>query len=252
MPSKRHRHHRRRLGARVDGLAASAQETREKLNGLVADMRQLPAAATTGMAAAGPDSGILARLEALEKDVASLKGQKDDGAASTALLSQGLADLKAKIAAGASYADELQRLTRLVPAAPGLAELAPYASAGLPDGNGLAQELAALAASLPAQGGLQAVEPKDDSWSSWALEQLSDLITIRMADTADWKNSAQAAVALAESGDLQQAVEHLKAVEGSRPQGVDQWIEKAEARLAVESELKSVEEAVLRAIAAKG
>jgi hypothetical protein len=240
------------LSTRVDGLAASAQESQDKLSGLAAEVRQLPLAATSGAAAVGPDAGVVARLEAIEKDVASLKGQKNEGAVSTALLSQNLADLKAKIAAGSPFADELQRLTLLVPAAPGLEELAPYARAGLPDARGLAQELAALASSLPAQGELQAVAPKDDSWSGWALEKFSDLIAIRVAGTADWKKEAQAAAALAESGDLQQAVEHLKAMEGARPQGVDQWIEKAEARLAVEAELKSVEEAVLRAIAAKG
>jgi hypothetical protein len=94
--------------------------------------------------------------------------------------------------------------------------------------------------------------PKDDSWTGWALDQLSDLITIRVAGTADWKRAAEQSAAFAESGDLQQAIGTLEEMEGAKPQGIEQWLEKAKARLAIEAQIKSVEETVLRAIAAKG
>ncbi len=239
------------LDARVNEVNALAQDTSDKLNALADGVQKL-AGSADGIQASSLPSDVLQRLESLEKDVASLKAQKNEGATDTALLSQSLADLKAKVAAGAPYGDELERLNRLVPAAPGLAELAPFAGAGLHDAKGLAQELASLAAALPKEGELQAVTPKDDSWTGWVLDQLSDLITIRVAGTADWKRAAEQSVAFAESGDLQQAIDTLEEMEGAKPQGIEQWLEKAKARLSIEAQLKSVEEAVLRAIAAKG
>ncbi len=239
------------LDARVNEVSTLAQDTSAKLNTLSADMQKLAGGAGATEAPSLP-TDVLQRLESLEKDVASLKAQKNEGAADTALLSQSLADLKAKVAAGAPFSDELERLNRLVPAAPGLAELAQFAGAGIPDAKGLAQELSSLAAALPAEGELQAVVPKDDSWTGWALDQLSDLITIRVAGTADWKRAAEQSVAFAESGDLQQGIDTLEKLEGAKPQGVEQWFEKAKARLAIDAQIKSVEEAVLRAIAAKG
>lgn len=240
------------LNARIEELAAEARDSSGRIEALAAQVEMQPAAVDGGAVAQPLPANLLQRLDALEKDVASLKAQKNDGAADTALLSQSLSDLKAKIAAGAPFNEELARLDRLVPAAPGLEELAQYGRAGILDAKGLGQELAALAAALPAQGELQAVAPPDDSWTGWALDALSSLITIRVAGTADWKKAAEDAAALAGSGDLQQAVEQLGKMEGGKPPGIAQWLEKATARLAVESRLKSVEEAVLRVIAAKG
>ena len=239
------------LDARVNEVSTLAQDTSAKLNALSADMQKLAGGGSATQAPSLP-ADFLQRLEVLEKDVASLKAQKNEGSADTVLLSQSLADLKAKIAAGTPFSDELERLNRLVPAAPGLAELAPFAGAGIPDAQGLAQELSSLAAALPAEGELQAVAPQDDSWTGWALDQLSDLITIRVAGTADWKRAAEQSTAYAESGDLQQAIDTLEEMEGAKPQGIEQWLEKTKARLAIEAQIKSVEEAVLRAIAAKG
>jgi hypothetical protein len=239
------------LGARVNEVGTLALDTSTKLNALSADMQKLTGGGGA-VQASSPPADVLKRLESLEKDVASLKAQKNEGAADTALLSQSLADLKAKVAAGAPFMDELERLNRLVPAAPGLAELAQFADASIPDAKGLAQELSSLAAALPVEGELQAIVPKDDSWTGWALDQLSDLITIRVAGTADWKRAAEQSAAFAESGDLQQAIGTLEEMEGAKPQGIEQWLEKAKARLAIEAQIKSVEETVLRAIAAKG
>lgn len=239
------------LDARVNEVSTLAQDTSVKLSALSADIQKLAGGGGATQTPSLP-ADVLQRLESLEKDVASLKAQKDEGAAGTALLSQSLADLKAKIAAGAPFNDELERLDRLVPAAPGLTELAPFAGAGIPDAKGLAEELSSLAAALPAEGELRAFTPKDDSWTGWVLDQLSDLITIRVAGTADWKRAAEQSVAFAQSGDLQQAIGTLDEMEGAKPQGIEQWLEKAKARLAIEAQVKSVEEAVLRAIAAKG
>jgi hypothetical protein len=241
------------LSQRVDTLAVAAQASENKLSTLAADVQRLRAAGTSGAAGGLADVRVLERLDTLEKDVASLKAGNVDGAATTALLlSRSMADLKAKVAAGTPFVEELERVTRLVPAAPGLAELAPYARAGLQDAKSLATELASLATSLPVPGELQPVRPGNDGWVAWTLEQLSDLVSIRVAGDGDWKLTAEKAAALAETGELGRAVALLKDADGIRPPGIDQWIERAEGRVAADAHVKSIEEAVLRAIAAKG
>jgi hypothetical protein len=169
----------------------------------------------------------------------------------TVALSQGLSDLKAKIAAGTGYRDEYERIQRMVPAAAGLDVLQQYAALGLPDAKGLGGELKALIGTLP-KPIIPGPVPESQSWWSGIYNSLSDLITIRVEGDVDWPTAASAASALAESGDLPQAVEQLSAIEGTKPVGIQQWLDRAQGRIGLEAALKSVEDAVLRVIAAKG
>jgi hypothetical protein len=191
------------------------------------------------------------RLADLEKDVASLKVKPAEPVDNTAALSQNLSDLKAKIAAGTSFRDEYDRVQRMVPAAAGLDVLEQHAALGLPDAKGLAFELKGIISELP-KPDLPVAASDTESWWDSVSRSLSDLITIKVEGEADWPNTAAAAVAFAEAGDLPQAFEHLSAVEATKPVGVQQWLDRAAARISVEKALQSVEEAVLRVIAAKG
>ncbi len=114
------------LSGRVDGLDQRIASAEEALTAAKSDLDQfrktLSAGTDTGATTGTPvDNAALAalaqRIDALEKDVASLKSSKGSGDASvTAALSQALADLKAKIAAGTGFADEYDRIARMVPA----------------------------------------------------------------------------------------------------------------------------------------
>jgi hypothetical protein len=242
------------LSGRVDGVAKDVVNAAKRLQTLSDEVARLPSTPSSGTGSATVPADLLLRLEALEKDVASLKAARSaaSGETDTTLLSQSLSDLKAKIAAGTAFADEQDRLARLVPAAAGLDVLRRHAATGLPNAKALAAELKTLSASLPGVDQSVAPAASDDSWLGWALDQLSDLVTIRVAGATDWKRIAEAAAAMAESDDLPQAIEHLSAGEGTRPAVLQQWLERASARLELESSLKAVEEAVLRVIAAKG
>jgi hypothetical protein len=191
------------------------------------------------------------RLTDLEKDVAALKTKPAEPINNTAALSQNLSDLKAKISAGTGFGDELDRIQRMVPAAAGLDVLSQHASAGLPDAKGLSTELRTLISDLP-KPIVPGPVPESEGWWAGIYNSLSDLITIKVEGDVDWPTSASAAAAFAESGDLPQAIEHLKAVEAAKPAALQQWLDRAQARLAIETALQSVEEAVLRVIAAKG
>jgi hypothetical protein len=57
---------------------------------------------------------------------------------------------------------------------------------------------------------------------------------------------------LAEQGELRQAIDQLNAVEGPKPAGLAQWIERAESRLTLEVATGAVSDAVMRVLAAKG
>ena len=200
------------------------------------------------------DSGVLAqlsaRIETLEKDVASLKTQTPSGAEDVSILSQSLADLRAKIAAGTGYAAELDRIQRLVPAAPGLDILAPYAEHGIPDAKGLAAELMSLADALPKPD--QPAKEESGTMFSNVWQAISGLVRIRNLGDIDWPTAAKSAASLADRGELRSAIEQLGAIEGSKPAGLTQWLERAEARLRIEQSAHDVGEAVMRAIAAKG
>jgi hypothetical protein len=193
---------------------------------------------------------LQSRIEALDKDMAALKVAPSDAGDNKALLSQSLGDLKARVAAGAGFSAELSRLQQMVPAAQGLDVLQRFADKGSPDAKGLAAALTALAPELPVP--TPAKPDAEKGWLEAAADSLAGIITIRSEDDIDWRAKAVEVAALAEGGDIAKAIEALNTVPGDKPVGVAQWIEKAQGRMAVEAALQSVEEAVLRVIAAKG
>lgn len=242
-------------GQQVDALAAALKAARADLDQLRKSISSAPAAAASGGAAAPADAAVLAalgqRIDALEKDVASLKAGTGAGSQAnvTAALSQALADLKAKVAAGTSFQAEYERIARMVPAAPGLDVIAASAGEGVPDAKGLAAELRAAVPSLPQA---EAPPPEDDSWFGSAMKSLSGIVSIRPIGDTDWRQLAEKAAAFAEAGDLTQAIGVIDAGEGEKPMALTQWRDRAAARLKLEAAVSQLSEAVLRQIAALG
>ncbi len=235
--------------ARVAALVAGLNETKKTiadLSGKFGTSVPSPSGSVDGAAFAA----LSARIEALEKDVASLKTSRGSGATDTALLSQSLSDLKAKISSGVGYADELARIQRFAPAAPGLDVLALSAVQGIPDAKGLGEELSKLATSLPKPAPL--VEEDGGSLLSNAWKAVSGLVRVRNLGEVDWPAAAKSAATFAGQGELQQAIDQLNAIEGTKPAELAQWMERAEARLKLETATQAVGEAVMRIIAAKG
>jgi hypothetical protein len=247
-----------RLGT-IDQRIASAEEA---LGGAKADLDQfrksMSVAATPTTPGAPADTAALAalgqRIDALEKDVASLKSAAapvagKDTAPVTSALSQALSDLKAKVAAGTPYPDEYDRIARMVPAAAGLETVGARAAEGLPNAQGLTAELRAAIPALPQP---EAPAAEDDSYLGTLMKQLSGVITIREIGETDWPGVAEKAAAFAEAGDLEQAISVIDAAEGEKPMAVVQWRDRAAARLQLEQALAEVSDAVLRQITALG
>ncbi len=238
--------------ANLEKALATASSSIESLNAQMAagtPIANSPYAYGGGVGSVPYDDKALAkRLGILEKDVESLK-QAGKAAIDTTLLSQSLADLKAKIAAGTSYQSEIDRIALMVPAAEGLDTLQAHSAQGLPNAVALAAELKTAAASLPKA---EPVATPDDSWWGYSSALLSNLVTIKFAGEADWEQLALQVAALAEQGDLASAVANLIKPEGALPVELQRWHDRAAARLEIESAVEITSAAVLRQIAAKG
>jgi hypothetical protein len=250
------------LDSRLGGLDQKIAAAETALAGATADLGQLRKSMSGAVAPASPglpaDTAALAalgqRIDALEKDVASLKSAapqaaSEDKASVTSTLSQALSDLKAKVAAGAPYPEEYDRIARMVPAAAGLETVGARAAEGLPNAEGLTAELRAAIPALPQP---EAPPAEDNSYFGTLMKSLSGVVTIRAIGETDWPGVAARASAFAEAGDLQQAIGVIDAAEGEKPMALTQWRDRAAARLQLEQALAEVSEAVLRQIAALG
>jgi hypothetical protein len=237
------------LATRLGKAETAVNELRKAIDDLHRSMARTPA--TTAPA---PDAARVTALEArvaeIEKTMAALKTGPGPDAQTATLLSQSLADLKAKLAAGAPYKDEFDRLAALVPAAPGLDVLANHAAAGIANAAGLAKELEAIAAALP---GPEQPPPRTEQgyWDSFT-DMLGSLVIIRRIGETDWRAAAAKAQGLAAAGDLQAAIASLDAIESEKPAAIADWLNRARARLAVDTAAEDVSAAVLRQIAAIG
>lgn len=218
----------------------------------IADLKAgIDALPSGGTVDGGATAALVQRIEALEKDVASLKSSGNAGGGeAVAALSQALADLKARVAAGASFQDEYDRIARMVPAAEGLAILATHASRGLPAAQSLAVELKDAIASLP-KPSAEETSTGDGYWDGF-WNTLTSVVKIRDIGEADWPALAEQCASLAAAGDLVQAVTLIDKAEGAKPTALSQWRDRAAARLELEAAAEQVSQAVLRQIAALG
>ncbi|MFO0993094.1 MAG: hypothetical protein U1E67_14305 [Hyphomicrobiales bacterium] len=245
----------------IAGNDARFSETQTALDELRAGLDALKASISSAgdtLTVTAPDPAALAaltqRVDALDAALQSLKaeiGKGGDGADQAALLSQTLADLKAKFATGAPYQDELNRIARLVPAAPGVAALAPFAASGLKDSQALAGELKDVIATLPAPAA-ESGSKTGNEYLDYLVDLLGSVVTIRVVGETDWRDIAERARAYAETNDLAAAISLIARAEGEPPAALAAWRNTAQARLDGEAALNDLSAAVLRELAAKG
>ena len=221
-----------------------------------ADLDKLRRAVTSSGTGGGTvDSVALAvigqRLDALEKDMTSLKagsGTGEDPAAISALR-QTLSDIQAKIAAGTPYRPELDRILRIVPSIGGDDILNAYAGAGLANAAELAAELRTKIPALPKPGTSSVATDSGYLDSFW--NALTSIITIRDVGETDWQALAENCAKLAAAGDLAQAIAQVDGAQGAVPSAINQWRDRAVARLKLEAAVEDMAKAVNLVIAAK-
>jgi hypothetical protein len=228
---------------------AALEQALAETKAAVAELAARPVGTSSQASPQGLPADVTVRLANLEKEVAALKAAGDTANQDAVALAQALSDLKAKVEAGTGFAPEQDRIARMVPAAPGLDVLAAHAAAGLPNAQGLANELVAIKLELPAPAADAAPAGEPGLWDSF-VDMLSSIVTIRDADSENWQVTADKAIALVETGDIAQALSVLDEAEGTMPPELRQWRDKAAARIALEQAVTSVADAVTRTVAA--
>lgn len=234
------------LGGRLDALqqrleaqpatSAAPSEAIERLSARVDDLEQrLTAAASaseTAKATQDELGALDARVEALEKSVASAKA-----AARKDSLVLAVGQLAAAVDKGRAYRGELDRLSGLagedVEVDSAIDMLDPMADQGVTGLAELRRRFDGLAGAIVRAG----AAPPGEGWLDSALRRLKDLVTVRRTGEVEG-NATDAIVARAEvrlaDGDLAGALRELEALEGPAADAAAVWRRAAEARLLAE------------------
>jgi hypothetical protein len=259
------------LGGALDGLktdttklgettASKEQDLEARLADMdkaVSELRQSITALGSGTTRSAADPAQLAdltrRVEKLEQAVAALRESGGTPTTTTtsgedfSQLSQELADLKAKFAAGVPYKEELDRIAVYVPQNQDLADLQPSASTGIANAAALGSALEALVPSLSGPGTGDANTA--DAGGFWAW--FGTVVKVRDLNTLDWADLARGAAADAKAGDLKAAIARLEEPGGDLPPGIAEWRDRARQRLKAEGAMAQLAAAVAAIIAGK-
>ncbi|NBC33297.1 MAG: hypothetical protein GVY13_11535, partial [Alphaproteobacteria bacterium] len=244
---------RDRLGA-LDDLRASLQSVDERLTALEDAPLADPAMADTIaqlQARAGELSGALSSVrqridavaqQAAERRAADLRGQA---------LSLATAQLRQQVNAGAAFAVPLQAALSLIDADSqayqALAPLEAHAAEGIPTREALAVRFEDVAV----QAREAAALPADADWFDEAVSAVSGLVSVTpVPGEAAGADSVEGRLARAayrvSNGNLETAVEALRGLEGPAADAVSGWLAEAEARLAADAALRTLEERAIR------
>ncbi len=238
---------------------ASGFETRfADLDKALGELRQsvetLGASTGTGTTDPAALADLTQRIERLEQAVQALREgggttptTTTTGAQDFSEVSQALADLKAKFAAGVAYKQELDRIAVYVPQNQDLADLEPFASSGIANAASLGSALEALVPSLSGPGSGDAANA--DAGGFWAW--FGTVVKVRDLNTLDWADLARGAAADARAGDLKAAIARLEEPGGDLPPGVAEWRDKARQRLKAEGALAQLAASVTAIIMGK-
>lgn len=246
-----------KLSADAADKAGTLESRLAEMEKTIADLRQSVSSFSATPSGSG-DPAALAdlskRVEVLEQAVAALRDggvtpppTTTGGGQDFSQLSQALSDLKAKFAAGVPYKDELDRIAVYVPQNSDLADLSPYAAAGLANAPALASALEALVPSLAGTGGASA--ESGDAGGFWAW--VGTVVKVRDLGSLDWADLARSAAADAKAGDLNAAIARLEEAGGDLPPQVAEWRDRARQRLKAEGSLAQLAAAVSAIITGK-
>ena len=127
------------------------------------------------------------------------------------------------------------------------------AKSGVPSSAALADELDGLAAAVQKAHEAAAVTASEEGGVLSALtSQLTKVVKIRKVGEIDWVELLTQSAQKVRGGDLASVVKTLSAGGEGAPDGVAGWLEKANARLALDGAMDKLSKAVLRQLAATG
>lgn len=226
--------------------------------GVVSDrVATLEAAPLADPAMAGTVAGLGSQIEEVADAVATVRSDIDAVAQAAAArraadlrgqaLSLATAQMRQQVNAGAAFAVPLQAVLSLLDgdadAALGLAPLEPYAVSGIPTRDQLSARFPQEAAEARAAAAL----PADADWIDETVIAVTSLVSVtpipgEEGETGSVDGRLARAAHRVVNGDLDQAVSVLQGMEGPAAAAIADWLADAEARLAAEAALRSLDE----------
>jgi hypothetical protein len=279
-----------RLEGELDGLATAVQTLKSpdgqsddlvamqeqmagvasRLKGLEAKLDNRPVVSPEDLAALSGDQAALAKrleeLEGLRSDLAAqgatlaaindeLAGVRGAVNGDTTLLLAGL-QLRDAVRFDAPFAKEHATMAGLAGDDPefakALAEIAPFAAAGVPSVESLRESFPDMAAEVVAA---QRASEVGEGWLSGAVKRVSNLVSFRPVGAVDGDGPG-AAAARAEvhldGGDLAGAVAELEGLSGDGAAAATDWIAQAKSRIAVDGALDELAAVMARRLGLAG
>jgi hypothetical protein len=221
------------LNRRLDDIAVTARSAQARADGAAAAAEASKNAAQAGAqhgdidALANRVAALEHRMTALSDDVAHRPASADDRAARLAVAAEAL---RAAVERGVPYAPELGAVKSFSVDASALTPLEPFAAAGLPETQTLAQELAALTPALARTSG---AAPSENTFLGRLQANAEKVIRVTPVDAprGDDPGAVLArAGAAAARGDIGAALTELSHLPEAARSAAEPWIKKAQAR----------------------
>jgi len=246
-----------RLGATDKSIADLKKDLDARAQSLSDALGKLDAR-TTALEKTAPPADLAQRLDsfALKSDldplgsrVAKLEAEDVTGALHRAAAFLAVTGLARASQSNRPFTDEFAEVKTLMPDAPEIAALAPYAARGVPTRamlrDGLEDRAAAI---LSAARGAQA-----RTWWQRLWANLSSLVTVRRVGAVSG-DSSEAHLARAQdalkSDDLDRAIAEMSALKGAAAAAAGGWLKEAKARAAVDRAVAGLSGKVVRMLAA--
>ncbi|MBI1237862.1 MAG: hypothetical protein GC199_00825 [Alphaproteobacteria bacterium] len=216
----------------LDAMTALANRVMAEMTVLKPQIEMLGREIAAVKEALPPDT-LSSDLAALSERVAKLEAMDAEGLARRAASSLALLSVAQTAARGDAFSSELDTLAAVVPDDPAVQTLAPYAQSGVPDREALKVRFRAL---IPLV--LHAESAADDrTWFDRLWTNALSLVTIRETGAQEGPTAeailARAELKLAEN-DLKGAVDEMTTLSEAAKAPAQDWIEAAEARIALD------------------
>ena len=228
-----------------DGTAVDNSAFANRLSALEMQVRHLAIDRGTKPAAGETEedqrklSTLENELATVETRVANIESKDVAGASRQAIAMLALAELVRASESDQSFTNELDILSALVPGSPEIKGLSQYSNSGVPT-------IAMLSANFPHEadiilGASRASHARGLAARAWLA--VMNLVSVRRIGDVEGTNTearlARAEVAL-KAGDLSAAVSEIHALEPAARQAAKSWMKDAEARLAVNQDVRAL------------
>jgi hypothetical protein len=233
----------RAAGQRIEQIETALAAVRKQGSDLQARISSIGSSATTGPAVSQVALDELrVRLDAAEKELAAIKSAPPQQSRA-AELAKSLTALRQAALAGKPFTAELNAISAALPAMAIDPEMKLLSSSGAPDAAALARDLDSIAGTMQPTGTSGGQES-----AGWFMSKLSSLVTVRAINETDWQKLASVVGHMAASGNLGEAIQVIEKANGTLPQALADWRDRAARRMKLETSLTKFSDTVMQSL----